>query len=175
MRNAISSYFVAVRWVIYEIHGNERISRRTFWLKGMLPMCTPLILWLPILLHTSINSPSDGTLFVIASVILRIIIGAIHWGLQVYSLAMIYFAFVLCVKRWHDFNQNGAGSLIGLVSVFAIFLSINEGWKWGQVPLWSVWSVVFWSGVIGLTWMIGTLGFRKGTLGKNRYGLPEDL
>lgn len=138
-----------------------RINRKPFWLACLLMVVAGLILSIVIVMPLSAVSTTLGA---VASLIL--------------SLAFLYPAIALGVKRLHDQDKPGTlmavflapslatqlGDLLGMtgsertIAGQAILLPNTLGWLLNIVTL-----------VIGI-WALVTLGFRKGTSGPNSFG-----
>jgi uncharacterized membrane protein YhaH (DUF805 family) len=93
----------------------------------------------------------------------------------VFDLIMTYPQFAVCAKRGHD--RNTPAWVVGLFFAFgvALDLMILSGWITKDLsnptPLVYAFAVPFL--VLGLALIID-LGFRRGTVGPNRYG-PDPL
>lgn len=142
-----------------------RINRKPFWIASLVMVIAAVILSIVIIMPLSAVSLTLGSL---ASLLL--------------SLAFLYPAIALGVKRLHDRGNPGIfmaifvapgimlqlGALLGLTTsaqVLAgqtVYLPNTLGWIVNLAGL-----------VIGI-WALVTLGFLKGTSGKNAYG-PDPL
>jgi len=138
-----------------------RINRKPFWIGCLLMVVAGVILSIVIVMPLTAVSPTLGAL---AGLIL--------------SLAFLYPAAALGVKRLHDQDKPGTlmavfmapglitqiGDLLGItgseqmIAGQSIMLPNTLGWLLNLVTL-----------VIGI-WALVTLGFRKGTTGPNSYG-----
>jgi uncharacterized membrane protein YhaH (DUF805 family) len=94
----------------------------------------------------------------------------------VLDLVLTYPQFAVCAKRGHD--RNSASWVVGLFFALGVVLDLMILGGWiaktnlsNPTPL--VYALLVPLGILGLA-LIVDLGFRRGTLGPNRYG-PDPL
>lgn len=100
-----------------------RINRRMYWVEGGLLLLVPIII------------------FALIAIYLDEFFGTTPLFLELLRLLLLWPAFAISAKRWHDRDKSGWWSLIGLIPY------------------------------VGPIWILIELGFLKGTDGPNRFDL----
>ncbi|MEW6536612.1 MAG: DUF805 domain-containing protein [Candidatus Auribacterota bacterium] len=94
---------------------NGRISRKTYWLKYVLPV----------------------TLLCYATILIDVIAGTISAGFGIFSLVFglitLYPSIAVGIKRCHDRNRSGWFLLLGVVPLLNIWLIIELGFLQGTI------------------------------------------
>jgi len=141
-----------MNWVNLFTSFEGRISRQPFWIAWAILIAVDVTVWLVT------QQFNDDRIDSVA------------------DLVMIYPQFAVCAKRGHDRNTPAwvVGAFFVLVAIFDLL--VLGGWISGsnlarQTPL--VTAIVIPIGIFALV-LIVDLGFRRGTVGPNRYG-PDPL
>jgi uncharacterized membrane protein YhaH (DUF805 family) len=154
-----------MKWIRFFTNFEGRITRKTFWLASIAVFVIEIV----------IVAGAAATVEEFASE------AAGDVAMDIGVFAFLYPQFVISLKRGHD--RNIPTSVISAwYAALAIFDVLRFFFGWLQTrPNQNVFSTaglfsfvfLLFAGIIGLAFLI-ELGFRRGTLGPNRYG-PDPL
>jgi uncharacterized membrane protein YhaH (DUF805 family) len=153
-----------MKWISFFGNFDGRISRKTFWLTGIVVFIIQILFAVIAAVATEAMANE----------------GAGDMAMDIVLFVFLYPQFIISVKRGHD--RNISTWMIGAAYILLALFDVLRfaGWlrahpnqnTWSAANLISFGFIVI-VGVVSLALLI-ELGFRRGTVGPNRYG-PDPL